>query len=33
MINIIPFKQKPKLNPGKNDAAIEFYVSRLEEEI
>ena len=33
MINIIPFKQKSKLNPGKNDAAIEFYVSRLEEEI
>ena len=33
MINIITFKQKSKLNPGKNDAAIEFYVSRLEEEI
>ena len=33
MINIIPFKQKSKFNPGKNDAAIEFYLSRLEEEI
>ena len=31
--NINPFKQKSKFNPGKNDAAIEFYLSRLEEEI
>ena len=31
--NINPFKQKSKFNPAKNDAAIEFYLSRLEEEI
>ena len=31
--NINPFKQKSKFNPGKNDAAIEFYLSQLEEEI
>ena len=24
-----PFKQKSKFNPGENDAAIEFYLSRL----
>ena len=29
--NINPFKQKPNFNPRKNDAAIEFYLSRLEE--
>ena len=27
--NINPFKQKSKFNPGKNDAAIEFYLSQL----
>ena len=31
--NINPFKQRSKFNPGKNDAAIEFYLSQLEEEI
>ena len=31
--NINPFKQKSKFNPAKNDAAVEFYLSRLEEEI
>ena len=31
--NINPFKQKSKFNPSKNDAAIEFYLSQLEEEI
>ena len=31
--NINPFKQKSKSSPRKNDAAIEFYLSRLEEEI
>ena len=31
--NINPFKQKSKFNPRKNVAAIEFYLSRLEEEI
>ena len=31
--NINPFKQKSKFNPGKNDAANEFYLSWLEEEI
>ena len=31
--NINPFKQKSKFNPGKNDAANEFYLSRPEEEI
>ena len=29
--NINSFKQKSKFNPRKNDAAIEFYLSRLEE--
>ena len=31
--NINLFKQKSKFNPAKNDAAIEFYLSRLEEKI
>ena len=31
--NISPFKQKSKFNPRKNVATIEFYLSRLEEEI
>ena len=31
--NINPFKQKSKFSPRKNDAAIEFYLSRLEDEI
>ena len=31
--NINPFKQKSKFNPRKNDSAIEFYLSRLDEEI
>ena len=31
--NINPFKQKSNFNPGKNDAIMEFYSSRLEEEI
>ena len=31
--SINPFKQKSKFNSGKNDAAIEFYLSRVEEEI
>ena len=31
--NINPFKQKSKFNPRKNDATIEFYLNRLEEEI
>ena len=33
MFNINAFKQKSKFNPAKNDAAVEFYLSRLEEEI
>ena len=33
MFNINPFKQKSKFNTAKNDAAVEFYLSRLEEEI
>ena len=31
--NINRFQQKSRLNPGKNDATIEFYLSRPEEEI
>ena len=31
--NINPVKQKSKFNPRKNDAAIEFYLNRLDEEI
>ena len=28
-----PFLKKFKFNPGRNDAAIEFYLSQLEEDI
>ena len=31
--SINPFKQKSKFNPRNTDAAIEFYLIRLEEEI
>ena len=31
--NINPFLKKFKFNPGRNDAAIEFYLSQLEEDI
>ena len=31
--DINPFKQKSKFNFGKNDAAIEFYLNQLGEEI
>ena len=31
--SINPFKQKSKFNPRKTDAAIEFYLIQMEEEI